>query len=294
MRVLILGGAGMLGHKMWQALSARYAETYVTLRKPREVYARYGLFDSDRVRDRIDAGDFTAVERCLNEIGPDVIVNCVGMTYRHPSARSQLASIALNALFPHQLAQWAEAKARVIHFSTDCVFDGRVGGYTEASPVSSDDVYGRTKSLGEITGPGCLTLRSSMIGRELERGTELVEWLIAQDHKTIKGYRNATFTGLSTLLWTRVVVDVIERHPELSGLFHVTTDPISKYELLRLLAAAYQLEIQIDPDDEVVCHRNLDGSKFAALTGFRAPPWSAIVAEMAADPTPYSRWRELT
>lgn len=295
MRVMILGGAGMLGHKMWQAMSRHFAETYVTLRKPRGTYDHTSMFadaPADRVIDGVDAMDFGAVQRVLDAVAPEVIINCVGMTYRHPSARDHLASIALNALFPHQLARWAEGRARVIHFSTDCVFDGALGNYREDSPISSADVYGRTKSLGEITGPGCLTLRSSMIGRELERGTELVEWLLTQRGQRIKGYREATFSGLTTPLWTRVVIDVIERHPDLTGLYHVTTDPITKLDLLRLLAGAFHLDVEIEPDHEVYCHRDLDGSRFRDRTGFRAPSWPELVTELAADPTPYDRWRQ--
>ena len=289
MRILILGAGGMLGHKLWQCLSERHAETYATLRGTKDASAYDGLFASARVIDRVDALDFSALERVLDAIRPDVIVNCIAVTKRRKA--DALASIELNAAFPHRLCAWGTTKgARVIHFSTDCVFDGKVGSFTEQSPTNAEDLYGRTKALGEITGPGMLTLRTSFVGRELSAKTELLEWFLGQRGKHIHGYRQVRYTGVSTLWVAELVADLIERFPSLSGLYQVASPPISKFELLMLARKAYNAAIEIEPDDHVVIRRDLDGSHFRRTTGIAVPAWENMMPALAADPTPYDAW----
>jgi len=289
MRILILGAAGMLGHKLWQRLPARFPDTWATLRAPRAHYEACGLFAGERVIDGIDATDFTAVERVLESLRPGAVVNCIAVTKRRTT--DALASIELNAALPHRLAGWAARRgSRVIHFSTDCVFDGRTGGYTEDTPTNAEDLYGRTKALGEITGPGALTLRSSLLGREIAGRTELLEWFLAQRGRSVRGYRHAVFSGVSTLRMSDLVADILEHHPTLSGLLQPTSPPIGKYDLLRLAREAYGIDVAIEPDDGVVVRRNLDGSRFREATGIVVPDWRAMMAELAADPTPYDQW----
>jgi len=293
MRILILGGTGMLGHKLWQLLGARYADCRVTVRGRRADYARFALFDDARVIDEVDVADFAALRGILEHAVPAVIVNCTGVTKRREPAGDLAGSILLNALLPHQLAAWGAAHgARVINFGTDCVFDGRRGDYTELDRSDAEDLYGRTKALGEIAGANALTLRSSFIGRELGGGTELLEWLLGQEGKTIKGYRHALYSGVSTIHLAKVVGDIIEKFPQLAGLYHVAADVISKYDLLMLARAAYQLDVRIEPDDAVIIKRNLNGARFRQATGYTAPAWPAMMAELAADPTPYGDWRK--
>jgi dTDP-4-dehydrorhamnose reductase len=292
MRILILGATGMLGHKLWQRLRARFPDTYATMRAARADFAYCGLFDSPNVIDRVDAMSVCALERVLADTGPGTIINCIAVTRRREAATDALTSIELNAALPHRLAAWAASRnARVIHFSTDCVFDGRTGGYTEASATNAEDLYGRTKALGEISGPGSLTLRTSFIGRELNRGTELLEWFLAQRGGRIKGYRNALYTGVSTLWMANLVGDILERHTSLSGVFQVAAPVISKFDLLGLARKAYNLPVEIDADDAVVVRRHLDGARFRQTTGIDVPDWSRMMADLAADSTPYDRWR---
>lgn len=293
MRILILGGAGMLGHKLSQLLPPIFQDVYVTFRGAVGTGAPTSIFADLIARDRVIVNvhaETPQLESVLDRVQPDAIINCIGVTYRHSDASSTVHSIAVNSLLPHRLAAWAQKhESRVIHFSTDCVFTGATGGYTEQSWPDSPEFYGRSKALGEIAAKRSLTLRSSMIGRELFRKTELLEWLISNNHGKIRGYTRAIFSGLSTRLWSKVVASLLLDYPELHGLHHVTADPISKFDLLCTLRDAYGLDIDIVPDDTVACDRSLDGTRFASLTKFRAPGWPEIVRDMAEDTTPYER-----
>lgn len=287
-RILILGATGLLGHKLWQRLSLRFADVYCTVRGSRARLARFGLYESERVIDHVELGDFESVEALLTRVRPDVVINCSGVTKRreHPSDPS--ASIQINALLPHRLADWcAGIGARLIIFSTDCVFDGREGGYTEDSPTSAEDVYGRTKALGEVRRTNVLTLRSSFIGRELDEGTELLEWFLKQRGKSIRGYRNALYTGVSTLHLAQLTGDIIEHRPALDGLYQIASEVISKFDLLHLARDAFRIDVDIEPDDSVIVRRNLDGTRFARATGYEQPAWAAMMAQIAEDTTAY-------
>jgi dTDP-4-dehydrorhamnose reductase len=201
-------------------------------------------------------------------------------------------SITLNALFPHRVAALARALgARTIHISTDSVFSGARGNYSERDAPDPYDLYGRTKLLGEPSGPGSLTIRTSIIGRELSATTGLTEWLLSQRGRRVEGYTKAVFSGLTTLVLSRVVGDIIERHPALEGMYHVASRPVSKYDLVRKLVEAYGAGIQIEPSDTVQIDRSLDGTRFTQATGLSTPEWDAMISEMVADSTPYEKWR---
>lgn len=292
-RILILGGGGTLGHKLWQHLPSGFPDTFVSIRKNRDFYSRCGLFAGPNVIDGLDLRDFNRLDAVLNELKPAVIVNCAGVTLRSKEALDKNSAISINALLPHRLAEWcSRSGARLIHFSTVCVFDGRTGGYTEDSPPDARDLYGATKALGDVSAPFALTLRSSFIGREIFGGAELLEWFLAQKGKKIKGFTKAVFTGLTTNKLAELVGDLIEKHTGLNGLYHVSSEAVSKYELLRLMKEAYELDVEIEPDDSFECRRDLKGDRFAEAAGFVCPPWKTLMAEMAADRTPYGDWRK--
>ncbi len=284
MRILILGGTGMIGHKLWHALPKRFQDVYTVIHREKSGFSA-ALYDNERVIESFDVSDFHLLDGLLRGIRPDVILNCIGITKRHPEANDSTSCLTLNSLLPHRLARWGLShKARIFQFSTDCIFNGKTAHpYTEESLPSAEDLYGRTKYMGEIYGENCLTLRTSFIGRELVSRTELLEWLLAQNGKTIKGYRNALYTGVSTLFLARVVGDLIEFHPALSGLYHLSGAAISKYELLCLARDAFSLDIEIVPEDSFVCNRSLAGGRFRAETGIEAPPWPEMMREIAAD-----------
>jgi len=222
---------------------------------------------------------------------PEVIVNCVGIIKQRPEAHSAIPSILINSLFPHRLAEAADAwGGRVIHFSTDCVFSGRKGGYREGDPPDAEDLYGRSKLLGEIAGPNAITLRTSIIGRELTQHRSLLDWFLSQEGRKVRGFQRVIYSGITTNEMANVVTRIIADFPKLSGLFQVASDPISKYDLLELIREAYRLEIAIDPDDREVSDRSMCGDKFREAVGWQAPSWPKMVREMAADPTPYREW----
>jgi dTDP-4-dehydrorhamnose reductase len=290
-RVLVLGATGMLGHKLWQVLRERF-DTWATARAGYSECACRGLFDANRFVGGVDAFDFDSVLRAFAAVHPDVVINGIGIIKQVPAARDAMASLSVNSLFPHRLAALCQAgDARLIHISTDCVFSGRRGMYTEADVSDAEDLYGRTKFLGEVAGSGCLTLRTSIIGRELRTSFGLVEWFLAQAEGQVRGYTRALYSGFTTLALAKMMADVIEHHPQLSGVYQVSSDPISKYELLELLRTAFDLKVVIEPYPDVLVDRTLDRSRFSAVTGFSPPGWQEMVREMAADPTPYRQWR---
>jgi len=232
------------------------------------------------------------VEAAIAKARPDVVVNAVGVIKQLAAAKDPIESITINSLLPHKLHRAAGAAgARLLHLSTDCVFSGKRGPSSERDAPDPVDLYGRSKWLGEVDGPGALTLRSSIIGREIASQSGLVEWFLAQRGKRVKGFRRAIYSGFSTLAMARVFAKVIAQHPQLDGVIQVASAPIDKFRLLGLVRDAFRVDVAIDPDDAVAIDRSLDGSAFAAATGFAAPSWEDMVAEMAADPTPYDAWR---
>jgi dTDP-4-dehydrorhamnose reductase len=291
MRVLILGAGGMLGHKLTQTLGQRF-EAWATVRSAAASYARYGILDPARLIDRVDAADPDSVVRAFAVARPSVVVNAVGVVKQLPEASDPVVALTGNALVPHRVARLCDASgARLIHVSTDCVFAGRRGCYGEDDPPDAEDLYGRSKLLGEVGAPH-LTIRTSIVGRELATGHGLLEWFLSNRGRRVRGYSRAIFSGLPTITLASVVADLIERHPDLSGLYHVGAEPIDKCSLLRLWRDAYDLPIEIEPVEDVREDRSLDSSRFRAATGFRPPSWPQLVAAMAQDPTPYEAWRQ--
>ena len=286
MRVLILGAGGMLGHKVWEVFRDRFdclAAMRTRLPLP--------LFDDERVIDGFDATNFDDVARLIGEIRPDVVVNCIGVVKQLLAAHDPIASITLNALFPHIVARaCAEAGARMIHISTDCVFAGTRGHYAEDDVPDAADLYGRSKLLGEVV-DGALTIRTSIIGRELRTSNGLVEWFLSNRGGSVRGFTNAIFSGVTTAVLARILADVIEQHPGMHGLYHVAGAPISKYDLLMMLNAATEAGVTIAPDDSFVIDRSLDPTRFQAATGLRPPDWPEMIGALAAESPRYERWR---
>lgn len=291
MKVLVLGADGMLGHKMFQTLRERFPATRGTLRtsKADPRFAGIELLQSDAMVEGVDVMDEGGLRRQIESFRPAVVVNCVGVIKQRDAAHDPIPSITINALLPHRLAACiAPWGGRLIHFSTDCVFSGRRGRYREDDPSDAEDLYGKSKFLGETPHTAnALTLRTSIIGRELLHHTSLLDWFLAQ-HGTVRGFTKTIYSGVTTNHLATVAGDVIERHGDLRGLYQVASDPISKHDLLVLVKDAYRkTDVEIVPVDGDVSDRSLDGSRFAAATGYRCPPWPALVGELAADETPY-------
>jgi len=284
MRVLIFGGAGMLGHQLWRQLH-RGHEVWVTLRQPLEKYEKHGLFEADRTFSGIDATNDEALARVFERVQPDAVINCVGIVKQLRAASDPLLSISINSLLPHRLARFCKASgARLVHISTDCVFSGRKGNYTEDDPSDAEDLYGRTKFLGEVHEEHGVTLRTSIIGRELETKSGLIEWFLGEHGRSIKGFRRAIYSGFTTLELARIIESILTRHTALHGLWQVSAAPITKYDLLQLARAPFQWSGEIIPDDDFVCDRSLDSTRFRTATGYRAPAWADMLEELARAP----------
>ncbi len=301
MKVLICGGGGMLGHRLWLAFRPRF-ETYVTLRRALADYAPWGWFERARTLEHCDAARFGTLRAYALELRPNVVINAVGLVKQRPEASSPVAAIETNALFPHRLAELCgELGARLIHISTDCVFSGRSragrwGNYRESDEPDPIDLYGRTKLLGEPlhtaqvepAGMQCavgraaanvLVLRTSLVGHELLTGQGLVEWFL-QQHVRVRGFARARFSGLTTNELADLLVRLTADFPALHGLYHVAGEPISKLEFLLRLREAYGVSIEIEPDESVTVDRTLCGERFRAATGYVAPDWEAMIRRM--------------
>lgn len=275
MRVLVLGGSGMLGHALWQVFRDRF-DTYATLRGSAHAYQV--LFDAGRALEDVSVDDFDSVVRAVAAVRPDAVVNAIGIVKQAAGAKDPLPCLTVNSLFPHRLAALCEASgARLIHMSTDCVFSGRKGGYQESDVPDAEDLYGRSKLLGEVHSGDCLTLRTSIIGRELGSSHGLLEWFLSQNGGTISGYRRAIFSGFTTQALADVIAWLLADQRDLRGTWHVAAEPISKYELLCLLKEHYGLDVEIEPDDTFACDRSLDGREFRRATGFTPKPWPEMV-----------------
>lgn len=292
MRVLILGAAGMLGHKLYQHFADTF-ETYATVRTNHAAYAHLDLFDAEHIIGGVDANQPDSIIRALSEVKPDVVINCIGIIKQLAIAKDPIPSITINALFPHKLALFCRAAgARMIHISTDCVFNGRGGMYTEDDPSDAEDLYGRTKFLGEVDAPGALTLRTSIIGRELFTRSGLVEWFLSNEGGQVRGFTNAIYTGFTTLALASIITDVIQAHPDLEGVYQVSSEPINKHDLLVMIRDAYNIDIEIEPYPDFRLDRSLDSSRFREVANFMPPSWSDMIEAMAHDPTPYTKYKD--
>lgn len=291
MRALVLGGTGMAGHKVFQVFRRRF-DTWATAQSMHWPSSSCDLFDRDRLICGVDAFRMDSVARVMAEVKPDAVINCIGIIKHLKAAKDPITSLEVNSLFPHRLANLCRAcGARLIHMSTDCVFAGSKGMYTEDDPSDAGDLYGRSKFLGEVDGPGCLTIRTSIIGRELRTSNGLVEWFLGNKGGKVRGFRRAIFTGYPTRVLAEIMADVLENHAGLNGVYQVSSQPINKYDLLCMLNEAFELGIEIEPDDDFACDRSLDSSRFREATGFQPPSWTEMVRDMAGDPTPYEEWR---
>jgi dTDP-4-dehydrorhamnose reductase len=281
-RILILGGDGMLGHQLLRSWSPRH-DVRVALHRPLEAYRAHQLFSDSNAIGGVEARDPTVLAGVLDRVQPDAVINCIGIVKQRSEAKAAIPSIEVNALLPHRLLELCrERRARLIHLSTDCVFSGRTGRYRQDDIPDPVDLYGRSKLLGEVSDEPGVTLRTSIIGLELDRFTGLVEWFLAE-RGMIRGFRRAIYSGLTTMEMARVIGRLLERHVRLSGVWHVASPPISKYDLLvRLARALGRTDIEIVPDDTFVCDRSLRAEPFTEATGYTAPSWDEMIAELAA------------
>ncbi len=290
MRVLVLGADGMMGHMACRVLAAEH-EVFGTTRRPVDPTDPLAQFlPRDRWAGGVEASRIETVEDALARLRPDAVFNCVGIVKQLAEANDAILSIECNALFPHRLASLCSAAgARLLHMSTDCVFSGSRGSYTEKDNPDPVDLYGRAKLLGETVTGSALTLRTSIVGRQLHGRSSLFEWVISSRGSRIRGYSRAIYSGLTTMALARIVGRILSEHPALGGILHVASRPITKLDLIAKLNASLGLGITIEGDDTFVCDRSLDGSAFARVTGIAVPSWDEMIEELRRDQVNYAR-----
>lgn len=282
MKVLVIGASGMIGSTVLRVLSEKIGwEVFGTLRD-KSVKRFFPPFIGEHLKADIDVEHQDSLARVLDQIRPDVVVNCAGLTKHKPEAEDPLVAIPINTLMPHRLAGLCKlVGARLIHVSSDCVFSGEKGGYTEDDFADARDVYGKSKALGELHYPHSITLRTSTIGHELQSQYGLLDWFLSQ-RGSCTGYTRAIFSGLPTVVFAQIIRDVVIPHQELFGLYHVAAQPIAKFDLLKIIANVYGKTIDIVPDDKVVIDRSLDAKRFELATGYIAPDWTQLIKLMYA------------
>lgn len=280
MRVLVLGASGMLGNAMLEVLGQRNdMNVYGTVRS-----ASAKQFFSPAMAEKLipgcDVENQDALQKVFADTRPDVVINCVGLIKQVAETNDVVPALQINALLPHRLSRLCDLTgSRLVHISTDCVFSGSRGGYTEEDESDAKDVYGKTKFLGEVHDSHCLTLRTSIIGHELKSNHGLIDWFLSQQHQC-KGYTKAIFSGVPTVVLAKLVSDIITERPDLSGLYHVSSEPITKHDLLKLVAEKYNKSINILPDESVKIDRSLNDSQFRAITGYPKQDWNSLVQQM--------------
>lgn len=294
MKVLILGAKGMLGHQLCRVLADRM-EVWGTVRTLNEILTlstnETYFLQRDHYIENVEVQDLQKIGEILDTIKPDAVINSVGIIKQRDEAKQAIPSIQVNALFPHQLANvCSEHEIRVIHLSTDCVFSGLRGHYSEIDTPDPIDLYGRTKLLGELNRPGCLTLRTSIIGWQLDNFSSLLSWFALQRGKRIKGYQKAIYSGFSTMVMANLIGDILLTRPDLNGLYQVASEPISKFDMLVSLRDKLGwIDIEIEPDSNFYCDRSLVGSRFNAATGWRPPSWDNMLSGIAEEWPVYER-----
>lgn len=280
MKILVLGASGMLGNAMIRVLSEKADwQIYGTIRS--ESSKRFFRADiAERLLSGVDVEQHDSLLQAFIQTHPDIVINCVGLIKQLANAEDPLQAIPINALLPHRLARLCDlAGARLVHMSTDCVFAGDSGNYHESDSSDAKDLYGRSKFLGEVAYPHAVTLRTSIIGHELQSAHGLVDWFLSQQERC-NGYTKAIFSGLPTVVLAQIIRDVVIPRADLSGVYHVAAQPVSKYELLKLIADVYGKKIEIVPSDSLVIDRSLNAERFREAAGYTAPGWPELVKLM--------------
>ena len=282
MKVLILGAGGMLGNAVIRVMCEnQHLEVFGTIRSNNVPK----IFSTEITKKIITGFDVTyrdSLVKLFADIKPDVVINCVGLVKQLAEVDDPLIALPINAILPHQLANLCGlAGARLVHISTDCVFSGTKGNYKETDTSDATDLYGKSKYIGEVNYAHAITLRTSIIGHELQSAHGLIDWFLAQQG-SCKGFNQAVFSGLPTTVLAAIIRDIVLPKPELSGVYHVAAKPISKYNLLSLVAKVYGKAIDIIPDDQLVIDRSLNADRFKSATGYEAPSWEELIRTMHA------------
>lgn len=279
-RILVIGANGMLGGSIHRYFSRKTYCTVLGTVRSEDVKSRLALTGFDNIVSNIDVSELDNLAQVISNFKPDVVFNCVGLIKQLAESKNAVSAIEINSLLPHKIAEMCSANnARLIHFSTDCVFSGDKGMYKESNVPDASDIYGRAKLLGEVDYAPHLTLRTSIIGHELNSNVSLVDWFLNQPGD-VRGYTNAFFSGLPTVFVAKFVEDFILNNTDVTGLRHLSVDRIDKYNLLQLVKNAYGKQVQIIPSSDFQIDRSLDSSLLRNEVGFLPPSWPELIDMM--------------
>lgn len=283
MKILIIGGDGMIGHQLLRQWRSRH-DVRATLRHKLTAYAGFdSLFTAQNTYCGVDVRYDESLISVFADFHPQAVINVAGIVKQQEAAKASIPSLEINALFPHRLALLCKAaKVRLVHLSTDCVFSGKTGNYVETDTADANDLYGKTKYLGEVHDDHCVTVRTSAIGTELSRKVGLLEWFLAQKG-SVKGFKKAIYSGFTTIELSRVIERLLVEFPDIHGLYHASSAPISKYDLLAMVKEMFDVSVDIVPDDNFYCDRSLDSTRFRNEIKYSPPSWRAMIKDLADD-----------
>lgn len=280
MRILVLGTSGLLGNAVFRVLSEKRDWIVFGTLRAEELKRLFAPRLKPNLVFGVDVHNQESLIKVFEQTQPDIVINCVSLAKQLQSAGNPLDLIPIYALLPYRLADLCRsASARLIHISTDGVFNGSKGQYTEDDIPDARDLYGISKLLGEVNYPHTITLRTSMLGHELQSANGLLGWFLSQ-HGSCKCFTRAIFSGLPTVVLAQIIRDFVISKTNLAGLYHVAAQPISKFDLLRLVAEVYGKSIELIPVDQPVIDRSLNSDRFRAATGYEAPDWPALIRVM--------------
>lgn len=280
MKVLVLGATGLLGNAMFRVLSQAGSLTVFGTTRSVTAGEHFSPALARRLVTAQNLEDATELVAMLDALLPEVVINCTAL----PRAQAQdpARMIAIYSLLPRLLQYLCRERGiRLIQIGSDGVFSGTRGGYTENDLPDARDPYGIAKILGEVDGPQALTLRTSILGQELATQSGLLAWFLRQEAEC-RCYTRAIFSGFPTVVLAQIIRDVVLPNARLQGIYHVASDPISKFDLLALVRQQYGKRIRMIPDDSVVIDRSLCAERFRLATGYTPAPWPEMIAIMHA------------
>lgn len=283
MKIVVIGATGMLGHKMLKVLNLNFPGlVWGIIRQNKNILSHYQFVNEAQLIGGIDFNDVESLKAQLNLIAPQIIINCAGITLRKTENSDLIQNLNINSYLPHILDHWCSVnQAQLIHFSTDCVFSGSdTGDYKETDFPNAYDIYGKSKYLGEVKSKHSLTLRVSIVGRELFHKTELIEWFLSQKGKSVQGYSQVFYTGLTTDFLAKQIVHLIRNFPDLRGLYQISSEKISKFELLKLINTIYDCQTEIIEKLDKKSDKSLNCEKYQMATGFIKPRWEDMLKDM--------------
>ena len=279
-KIIILGVNGMLGNNLFKYFNSKKEFNTIGILRDKERIKLNDYFLNKKNIFIIKNIFNNDLKETFISFNADIIINCIGIIKQNPESLNPYNSISINSLFPHYLNDLCkEINAKLIHISTDCVFSGSKGNYLESDLPDAKDLYGRSKLLGEVDDNESITLRGSYIGEELNNNRGLLSWFLSQKNQ-VKGFKNAIFSGVTASEFARIIEKFVIPNKKLNGIYHVSSDPIDKFSLLKIIKEIYCKDIEIIDDYQLSIDRSLNSYKFREETGYQPLEWEESIKNM--------------